>query len=66
MAAIADINPRFAEHQEYRLAVRELCARFGSYYWQGVDEKAAYPLEFVQALTESGWLAALIQEQYGG
>jgi acyl-CoA dehydrogenase len=61
-----DINPRVHEHQEYRVAVRELCARFGSDYWQGVDERAAYPEAFVAALTEAGWLAALIPEQYGG
>ena len=62
----ADINPRFAEHQEYRVAVRELCARFGSDYWQAMDERAAYPEAFVAALTEAGWLAALIPEAYGG
>jgi acyl-CoA dehydrogenase len=61
-----DINPKFQEHQEYRTAVRELCARFGSDYWQGVDERAMYPEAFVAALTEAGWLAALIPESYGG
>jgi acyl-CoA dehydrogenase len=66
MSAVADINPRFAEHQEYRVAIRELCARFGSDYWQGVDERAAYPEAFVAALTDAGWLAALIPEAYGG
>jgi acyl-CoA dehydrogenase len=66
VGTVADINPRFTDHQDYRLAVRELCARFGSDYWQGVDEKAAYPEAFVRALTEAGWLAALIPEQYGG
>ncbi|HEY6510255.1 MAG TPA: acyl-CoA dehydrogenase family protein, partial [Vicinamibacterales bacterium] len=70
MTAVAtfsgDINPKFQEHQEYRVAVRELCARFGSDYWQGVDERAAYPEAFVAALTEAGWLAALIPEEYGG
>jgi acyl-CoA dehydrogenase len=66
MSAGTDINPRFEEHREYRVAVRELCARFGSDYWQGVDERAAYPEAFVAALTEAGWLAALIPESYGG
>jgi len=66
MSAGPDINPKFQEHQEYRVAVRELCARFGSGYWQGVDERAAYPEAFVAALTEAGWLAALIPESYGG
>jgi acyl-CoA dehydrogenase len=61
-----DINPRSAEHYDYRVAVRELCARFGGDYWQTMDERAAYPEAFVAALTEAGWLAALIPEAYGG
>ena len=63
---MADINPRFAEFQEFRVAVRDLCARFGSDYWQSVDEHAGYPEAFVKAITEAGWLAALIPEEYGG
>ena len=63
---MADINPRAHEHQEYRSAVRELCAQFDSKYWQEVEERAGYPEEFVKALTDAGWLAALIPEQYGG
>lgn len=61
-----DINPRFTEFQEYRQAVRELCSQFGGKYWQEVDEHSAYPEAFVKALTDAGWLAALIPEQYGG
>ena len=61
-----DINPRFEEFADYRRAVRELCAQFGSDYWQSVDERAQYPEAFVKALTDAGWLAALIPEQYGG
>ena len=61
-----DLNPKHHEYREYRDAVRDLCARFGSEYWQRVDERAAYPEEFVQALTAAGWLAALIPEEYGG
>ena len=63
---MAEINPRFAEFQEFRVAVRDLCARFGSDYWQSVDEHAGYPEAFVTAITEAGWLAALIPEEYGG
>ena len=63
---MADINPRFEEFADYRRAVRELCAQFGSEYWQSVDEKAQYPEAFVKALTDAGWLAALIPEEYGG
>jgi alkylation response protein AidB-like acyl-CoA dehydrogenase len=47
-------------------AVRDLCARFGEDYWQRVDAEEAYPSEFVSALTEAGWLATLIPEEYGG
>jgi acyl-CoA dehydrogenase len=51
---------------EIRSAVRELCARYPDTYWRDVDRREAYPEEFVRALTEAGWLAALIPEQYGG
>ena len=63
---MADINPRFTEFQEFRVAVRDLCARFGSDYWQSVDERSDYPEAFVKAITDAGWLAALIPEEYGG
>jgi acyl-CoA dehydrogenase len=63
---MTDINPRAAEHAEYRRGVRDLCARFDSKYWQEVDSRAGYPEAFVRALTEAGWLAALIPAEYGG
>lgn len=63
---MTDINPRAAEHAEYRHAVRDLCAKFASDYWQDVDSRAEYPEKFVQALTDAGWLAALIPAEYGG
>jgi acyl-CoA dehydrogenase len=63
---MTEINPRAAEHDEYRSGVRELCAQFGSAYWQKVDEESGYPDAFVQALTDAGWLAALIPAEYGG
>jgi acyl-CoA dehydrogenase len=63
---MADINPRADEYPEYRQAVRELCAQFDSKYWQEVEARAGYPDVFVKALTDAGWLAALIPEQYGG
>jgi acyl-CoA dehydrogenase len=53
-------------HDEIRTAVGELCARFPNEYWRDVDRREAYPDEFVRALTDAGWLAALIPEQYGG
>ncbi len=51
---------------ELRSGVRELCARFGDEYWRRIDRDEAYPKEFVDALTEAGWLAALIPAEYGG
>ena len=53
-------------HGELRAAVRGLCQRFSGEYWREVDRERAYPEAFVKALTEAGWLAALIPEQYGG
>ena len=47
-------------------AVIQLCNRFGVEYWRKLDETATYPEEFVKALTDAGWLAALIPEEYGG
>ncbi|MEO7083391.1 MAG: acyl-CoA dehydrogenase family protein [Gemmatimonadaceae bacterium] len=63
---MVDINPRSSLHEEYRKGVRELCAQFGSAYWQRVDAVPEYPEEFVAALTAAGWLAALIPTEYGG
>ena len=54
------------EYQELRDAVRALCADFDSSYWQNIDEQRGYPEAFVDALTQAGWLAALIPTQYGG
>jgi len=53
-------------HSELREAVRSLCSQFTGEYWRGIDEERAYPETFVKALTEAGWLAALIPEEYGG
>ena len=63
---MTDINPKASEYQEYRQAIRELCAQFDSKYWQEVEERGGYPEAFVKALTDAGWLAALIPEAYGG
>jgi acyl-CoA dehydrogenase len=61
-----DINPRAHLHADIRRSVRELCRDFDSAYWQKLDETAAYPDAFVAALTQAGWLSALIPEAYGG
>jgi len=52
--------------QEIAAAVRGLCARFPAEYWRRCDAELAYPDEFVNSMTEAGWLAALIPSAYGG
>lgn len=54
------------DHSDIREAVAKLCAGFPGEYWRKLDREMAYPTEFVSALTESGFLAALIPEEYGG
>ena len=54
------------ELAEIRRAVRALCEEFPGEYWREKDRDRAYPAEFVDALTHSGFLAALIPEQFGG
>jgi acyl-CoA dehydrogenase len=54
------------QYQELREALRDLCGQFDSAYWQKVDEVRGYPEKFVDALTQAGWLAALIPTEYGG
>ncbi len=54
------------QYQELREALRDLCGQFDSAYWQKVDEARGYPEDFVNALTQAGWLAALIPAEYGG
>ncbi len=49
-----------------RAGVRALCANFPGEYWRALDRERAYPTKFVTALTEAGYLAALIPEEYGG
>ncbi len=51
---------------DIRESVFRLCKEFPNEYWLDLDKKAAYPDAFVKALTESGYLAALIPEDYGG
>jgi acyl-CoA dehydrogenase len=53
-------------HPEIHEAVRKLCSRFPGEYWRALDRERAYPSAFVKALTEAGWLAALIPEVHGG
>jgi len=53
-------------HVEIRDAIRDLCQNFPDEYHRGIDEVRGYPEAFVDALTQAGWLAALIPQAYGG
>ncbi|WP_372426010.1 acyl-CoA dehydrogenase family protein [Salinarimonas chemoclinalis] len=55
-----------ADHAEIREAVARLCAGFPGAYWRALDREGRYPAAFVAALTEAGYLAALIPEEHGG
>ena len=52
--------------EDIREGVRRICDRFPNDYWVKLDHEAAYPTEFVTALTKAGYLGALIPEEYGG
>lgn len=53
-------------HDDLRQGMRQLCDRFPDAYWRELDKQSAYPTDFVRAMTEAGYLGALIPEQYGG
>jgi acyl-CoA dehydrogenase len=53
-------------HEDLRQGVMDVCARFPNEYWRDLDAGRRYPEEFVRALTEAGYLGALIPEEYGG
>ena len=65
---MAEDNSQHASDElaQIRESVRALCARFPGEYWRTLDRERAYPTEFVGALTDAGFLAALIPEEYGG
>ena len=54
------------DHADIRESVRRICADFPGSYWRDLDEREAYPSEFVKAMTDAGFLSALIPEIYGG
>jgi acyl-CoA dehydrogenase len=73
---VNDISPAGAEpvlslplgedYPEIRDSVRRICAGFPGAYWRDLEDREAYPTEFVKELTEAGYLSALIPEEYGG
>jgi acyl-CoA dehydrogenase len=54
------------DFSDLRNTVRQICKGFPGEYWRKLDDRSAYPTEFVAALTEAGFLGALIPEEYGG
>jgi acyl-CoA dehydrogenase len=54
------------DYPELRDAVKRLCEQYPGSYWRELEKTAAYPTEFIRALTEAGFLSALIPEEYGG
>jgi alkylation response protein AidB-like acyl-CoA dehydrogenase len=66
LPSLPAVGPQDAARQEIRQSVAALCARFPAEYWRALDRERRYPSEFVAAMTEAGYLAALIPEAYGG
>jgi len=60
------MSPQQDPHQAIRDGVRDLCAQFPDEYHRQIDEARGYPEAFVKALTDAGWMAALIPTEYGG
>jgi len=58
--------PLGEDFKEIRASVRRICAGYPGGYWRDLEAREGYPTEFVKALTEAGYLAALIPEAYGG
>ena len=64
-SATLDI-PLGEDYPEIREGVRRICADYPGAYWRKLDDEEAYPTAFVQAMTDAGYLAALIPEEYDG
>ena len=62
----ANMKTHDHQYQDIRDAIRDLCKQFPDEYFRKVDEARGYPEEFVNALTQAGWMAALIPQEYGG
>ncbi len=66
MAVAVRDDVQHEQQEAIRAAVRDVCKDYPDAYWRELDQRQEYPEAFVRALTEAGWLAALIPEQYGG
>jgi acyl-CoA dehydrogenase len=60
------VTEQASQVETIRQAVRDVCKDFPSSYWRDLDQRRAYPTEFVDQLTKLGWLSVLIPEEYGG
>lgn len=60
------MQPKPDQHQYLRDSLRELCGQFPDAYHRRIGQEVAYPEEFISALTQAGWLAAMIPQQFGG
>lgn len=58
--------PHPDQYQDLRDALRELCKQYPDEYFRRIDAQDSYPESFIESLTEAGWLAAMIPEEYGG
>src|SRR5205807_10614308 len=54
------------DYPELRESVRKICERYPGAYWRKLEAEQAYPTEFINELTQGGFLASLIPEEYGG
>src|SRR5260370_1795013 len=54
------------DYPELRESVRKICEKYPGAYWRKLEDAQAYPSEFIAELTEGGFLASLIPEEYGG
>jgi len=59
-------QPQTENYQDVRDGVRALCAQYPDEYHRGIDAQRGYPEAFVKALTDAGWMAAMIPQEYGG
>src|SRR5918996_4718945 len=54
------------DYPELRQSVRKICEKYPGAYWRGLEDAQEYPTAFVEELTQAGFLASLIPEEYGG
>src|SRR2546429_4180566 len=54
------------DYPELRQSVRKICEKYPGAYWRKLEDEQAYPSQFIAELTEGGFLASLIPEEYGG